>query len=178
MSALLAQAPRLGRAEPFSRHDPQGCGGFTGEAQGKVGPRCTKRHDWGSGRIASIQKFSSQVIDYARQLSTRWQRGGKHPQRTRYPQAVDCCFPLSGAALYAARRSDVLAARPRESPDEAKARASELPDDLLSRVQQTSVQSSSQNGGQRSGFVHDAAEDDLREQDTLAAQGVVGLTVR
>jgi hypothetical protein len=100
--------------------------------------------------MASIQKFSSQVIDYAERLSEMADAAeGKHPQRTGRTSRW-LLLPASGAALYALLKSDTFSRQAKGVMDEAKARASELPDDLLSRVRQTSVESSSQNGGQRS----------------------------
>ena len=97
--------------------------------------------------MASIQKFSSQVIDYAERLSEMADAAeGKHPQRTGRTSRW-LLLPASGAALYALLKSDTFSRQAKGVMDEAKARASELPDDLLSRVRQTSVQ----NGGQRSG---------------------------
>jgi hypothetical protein len=100
--------------------------------------------------MASIQKFSSQVIDYAKRLSEMADAAeGKHPQRTGRTSRW-LLLPASGAAVYALLKSDTFSRQAKGVMDEAKARASELPDDLLSRVRQTSVESSSQNGGQRS----------------------------
>jgi hypothetical protein len=100
--------------------------------------------------MASIQKFSSQVIDYAERLSEMADAAeGKHPQRTGRTSRW-LLLPASGAAVYALLKSDTFSRQAKGVMDEAKARASELPDDLLSRVRQTSVESSSQNGGQRS----------------------------
>ena len=95
--------------------------------------------------MAGIQKFSEHVIDYAERLSNMADAAeGKRPQRraTRW-----LLLPASGAALYALFRSDTVSRQAKEVVDEAKNRASELPDDLVARVRQSSGQSSSQNGG-------------------------------
>jgi hypothetical protein len=100
--------------------------------------------------MASIQRFSSKVIDYAERLSEIADAAeGKHQQTTGRTTRW-LLLPASGAALYALLKSDTFSRQAKGVMDEAKARASELPDDLLSRVRQTSVESSSQNGGQRS----------------------------
>lgn len=100
--------------------------------------------------MASIQKFSSQVIDYAERLSEMADAAeGKHPQRTGRTTRW-LLLPASGAALYALVKSDTFSRQAKGVMDEAKARASELPEDLLARVRQTAEQTSSQNGGQRS----------------------------
>ena len=75
-------------------------------------------------------------------------------------------LPASGAALFAVVRSDFFSRQAKEVMDEAKTRASELPDDLMSRVRQTADELSSDNGsGQGSSRTRDDAEAD----DTEAA---------
>jgi hypothetical protein len=100
--------------------------------------------------MASIQRFSSQVIDYAERLSEMADAAeGKHQQRTGRTTRW-LLLPASGAALYALLKSDTFSRQAKGVMDEAKARASELPEDLLARVRQTAEQTSSQNGGRRS----------------------------
>ena len=99
--------------------------------------------------MAAIQKFSAQMIDYAERLSGMADAAegkGVHSELTLRRWLV---LPATGAALYALVRSDFFARQAREVVDEAKTRASELPDDLLSRVRQTAVQAASGNGSQR-----------------------------
>ncbi|HYK06150.1 MAG TPA: hypothetical protein VEW11_00130 [Gaiellaceae bacterium] len=96
--------------------------------------------------MGTIQKLSSQVIDYAERVSEMADAAqGKHHQRagltTRW-----LLLPASGAALYALLKSDALSRPAKEVMDEAKARASELPDDLLSMVRQSTSGTSSRNG--------------------------------
>ena len=96
--------------------------------------------------MGTIQKLSSQVIDYAERVSEMADAAqGKHHQRngstTRW-----LLLPASGAALYALLKSDALSRPAKEVMDEAKARASELPDDLLKMVRQSTSSTSSRNG--------------------------------
>jgi hypothetical protein len=98
--------------------------------------------------MSGIHKFSSYVIDYAERLSDmadaaegkRRHRGGG---TTRW-----LLLPASGAALYALVRSDAFSRPAKEVVDEAKTRASELPDELVARVRQTAGRTSAaENGG-------------------------------
>jgi hypothetical protein len=92
--------------------------------------------------MAAIHKFSSHVIDYAERLSLMAdaaQGKGRHRGRaTRW-----LLLPASGAALYAIVRSDSFSRQAKEVMDEAKSKATELPDDLVARVRQTNARSSS-----------------------------------
>ena len=97
--------------------------------------------------MASIQKLSAQVIDYAERVSEIADVAqGKHQQRagrtTRW-----LLLPASGAALYALIKSDSFSRQAKDVMDDAKSRASELPEDLLTRVRQSA---SSKNGSQSS----------------------------
>jgi hypothetical protein len=95
--------------------------------------------------MGTIQKLSSQVIDYAERVSEMADAAqGKHHQRTG-PTTRWLLLPASGAALYALVKSDAFSRPAKEVMDEAKARASELPDDLLGMVRQ-STSGSSPNG--------------------------------
>jgi hypothetical protein len=61
-------------------------------------------------------------------------------------------LPATGAALYAVAKSDFFARQARGVMDEAKSRAAELPDDLMTRVKQTTGHSASEakTSGRRS----------------------------
>jgi hypothetical protein len=97
-----------------------------------------------------IQDFSEQVTDYAERLSNMADAAeGKRPRggMTRW-----VLLPAAGAAVYALVRSDTFSRQAKGVVDEAKTRASELPDDLVARVRQTQgsqTSSSSNGGGQR-----------------------------
>jgi hypothetical protein len=99
--------------------------------------------------MAGIQRFSSQVIDYAERLSEMADAAeGKH-QQTNSKMSRWVLLPASGAALYALVRSDFFSQRAKDVMGEAKTLASELPDDLMARVKQSGQRTSSQNGSQR-----------------------------
>jgi hypothetical protein len=98
-----------------------------------------------------IQDFSEQVTDYAERLSNMADAAeGKHPRGGGMTRWV--LLPAAGAAVYALVRSDAFSRQAKGVVDEAKTRASELPDDLVARVRQTQSSPSSSTGngtGQR-----------------------------
>ncbi len=94
--------------------------------------------------MASIQKLSTHVIDFAERVSDMADAAeGKHHQ-TNGKLTRLVLLPASGAALYALARSDFFSRRARDVVDEAKTRASELPDDLMARVRQSGQRASTQ----------------------------------
>jgi hypothetical protein len=100
--------------------------------------------------MASIHRFSSQVIDYAERAAAMADaaQGRRQPtgRLTRW-----LVLPASGAALYALVRSDSFSRNAKTVVDEAKNKASDLPDDLVSRVREaTKSTSSSRNGSSSS----------------------------
>ena len=99
-----------------------------------------------------IHKFSAQMIDYAERLSdvADAAQGKNHSHRHAASTTRWLLLPASGAALYALVRSDAFSRQAKEVIDDAKTRASELPEDLIGLVRQTTERSSSQNGGTRS----------------------------
>jgi hypothetical protein len=85
--------------------------------------------------VAGIQKFSEQVIEYAERLSDMADAAeGRQHRRSAAKVTRWVLLPASGAALFALVRSNYFARQAKEVVDEAKSRASELPDDLISRV--------------------------------------------
>ena len=90
------------------------------------------------------------MTDYAERLSNMADAAeGKRP-RGRMTRWV--FLPAAGAAVYALVRSDAFSRQAKGVVDEAKTRASELPDDLVARVRQTQgSQSSSSGNGNGSG---------------------------
>jgi len=72
--------------------------------------------------MGTIQKLSSQVIDYAERVSDMADAAqGKHHQRTGLTTRW-LLLPASGAALYALVKSDAFSRPAKEVMDEAKAR--------------------------------------------------------
>ncbi len=86
--------------------------------------------------MAMIQKLSESVIDYAERVSDMADaaQGRRHQPVARMTRWV--LLPASGAAVLALVRSDYITRQAKGVVDEAKGRASELPDDLMKRVRQ------------------------------------------
>ena len=85
--------------------------------------------------MARVQKFSSQMIDYAERLSTM--ADAAEGKRQKPGAARWLLLPASGAALYALVKSDSFSRQAKGVMKGAKTRAAELPDDLLARVRET-----------------------------------------
>ena len=86
--------------------------------------------------MADIHKLSEQVIDYAERaanVADAAKGDRKNGAGTRW-----LLLPAAGAALYAVAKSDFFTRRAKVVATEAKTRASELPDDLMKAVRQTS----------------------------------------
>jgi hypothetical protein len=99
--------------------------------------------------MATIQKLSAQVIDYAERLSGMADVAeGKHRRRGAMRRWI--ALPASGAALYALVRSDFFSRQAKDVIDEAKSRASELPDDLVTRIRETVEEPSTGNASRSS----------------------------
>jgi hypothetical protein len=87
--------------------------------------------------MADIHKLSEQVIDYAeRTASVADAAQGKGKGNGLGARWL--ILPAAGAALYAFVKSDFFSRGAKVVADEAKSRASELPDDLMKAVRQTS----------------------------------------
>jgi hypothetical protein len=99
--------------------------------------------------MADIYKLSEQVIDLAERASDVADAAqGKGRRRGRVTTRW-FLLPAAGAGLYALVRSNVFSTQAKELVNGAKARASELPDDLLGRVRQPSQRSAAGNGATR-----------------------------
>jgi hypothetical protein len=97
--------------------------------------------------MADVKKFSEQMIDYAERLGNMVDAAqGREPVRT--PRARWLLLPAAGAGLYALTTSGTFTRQAREVAKEAKDRAAELPDALVTRVQQAASNGSS--SGRRS----------------------------
>lgn len=89
--------------------------------------------------MADIHQISKQVIDYAERAAdvadAAKGKGRSNAVGTRW-----LVLPAAGAALYALVRSDFVSRSAKAVAGEAKTRASELPDDLMKTVRQTTSQ--------------------------------------
>jgi hypothetical protein len=113
--------------------------------------------------MADINKFSEQVIDLAERFADVADAAKGKGNRRSGVGARWLILPVAGAGLYALGASGSFTRRAKRVMNQAKARASELPDDLLNRVQHTTgtttnrpkngrrpaTKSANRSGGQR-----------------------------
>ena len=101
--------------------------------------------------MADVHKFSEQVIDLAERLENVADAAkGKGIRKGNFGSHW-LILPAAGAGLYALATSGSFTRQAKNVMNQAKTRASELPDDLMSRVRQTSQKSASGSGGQGRG---------------------------
>jgi hypothetical protein len=84
--------------------------------------------------MADIRKFSERTIDLAERLADVADAAEGKRSRRGGMRASWLILPAAGAGLYALVTSGFLARQAKEVLDEAKSRASELPDDLARRA--------------------------------------------
>jgi len=93
--------------------------------------------------MADIKTLSEQVIEYAERAANVADaakgKGSGNGAGARW-----LILPAAGAALYAFVKSDLFTRGAKVVADQAKSRASELPDDLMKTVRQTSQPTSRQ----------------------------------
>ena len=99
--------------------------------------------------MADIHRFSEKVVDLAERLEdVADAANGKGIRRgslgTRW-----LILPAVGAGLYALATNGSFARQARGVVDQAKTRASDLPDDLVARIRQASQKTSSRGNGAR-----------------------------
>ena len=90
--------------------------------------------------MADIHKLSEQVIDYAERaanVADAAKGDGKNGAGAKW-----LLLPAAGAAVYAFVKTDFFSRGAKVVAGEAKTRASELPDDLMKAVRQTSQKTS------------------------------------
>jgi hypothetical protein len=99
--------------------------------------------------MSRIHKFSEQMIDYGERLSKMADAAeGKKRQPTKIGRWM--FLPAVGAGVYALVRSEYFSRQAKEVVDEAKSRAADLPDDLMTRVQQAKNGRATRSGPSRS----------------------------
>ena len=86
--------------------------------------------------MGGIQSISEQVIDYAERVSDMADAAQGRNRRVGSTLTRWVVLPASGAALFALARSNYVSRQAKDVVDGAKSRASELPDDLMTRVRQ------------------------------------------
>jgi len=96
--------------------------------------------------MADIKKLSEQIVDLGERLgNVADAASGKD---TRAPRARWLLLPAAGAGLYALTTRGALTRQAKEVAKEVRTRASDLPDELMSRVHQGT--GSARNGRQSS----------------------------
>jgi len=96
--------------------------------------------------MADVHKFSEQVIDLAERLEDVADAAkGKGIRRGSFGSRW-VILPAAGAGLYALATRGSFARQAKGVMNQAKTRASELPEDLLRSVRQTSQKSGTTNG--------------------------------
>jgi hypothetical protein len=88
--------------------------------------------------MAGIQKFSEQVIDVAERLADVADAAQGKGVRKGGVRARWLILPAAGAGLYALATNGSLPRQAKVVLQQAKARASDLPEELFDRVQQAS----------------------------------------
>ena len=100
--------------------------------------------------MADVHKLSERVIDFAERTSAVADAAqGKSVRRRGVPRRW-LLLPAAGAGLYALMTNRSFTRQAKNVMNQAKDRASDLPEDLVDRVQQTTGQKSSSSSGSRS----------------------------
>lgn len=120
--------------------------------------------------MADINQVSARVIDYAERLSAmsdaaQGKRRGGGGRLTRW-----VVLPASGAALFAFVRSEFFTRRAKDVLDEAKTLATDLPEDLMGAVRQTTATASGSNGSQRSSGSARSSRSTSRQRKSSASK--------
>lgn len=101
--------------------------------------------------MADMDKFSERLIDLAERFAdvtdAAQGRGNRHGGSF---QARWLIIPAAGAGLFALGASGSVMRRAKSVAQQAKGRASELPDDLMKRVHRATRSSSATNGARSS----------------------------
>ena len=90
----------------------------------------------------AAHKISDQMIDWAMRLENASDAAKGKAVRRRAPSARWLLLPATGAGLYALATSGAFSRQAKDVMDQARTRASELPDDLMGRIRQTTQKSS------------------------------------
>jgi hypothetical protein len=102
--------------------------------------------------VADMNKFSEQVINLAERFADMTDAAqGKGNRKSIGARWL--IFPAAGAGLYALGASGSFKRKTKKVMNQAKARASELPNDLMNRVEQVSgvTENRSKNGARQTG---------------------------
>ncbi len=96
--------------------------------------------------MADIHKVSARMIDWAERMEDVSDAAkGKGIRRGSFGTRW-LILPAAGAGLYALATSGTFSRQAKDVMDQAKTRASELPEDLLGRIRQTTQKPAGGNG--------------------------------
>jgi hypothetical protein len=98
--------------------------------------------------MRTISTFSERVIDLAERLEDVADAAEGKGRRRSGSGARWLILPAAGAGLYALATNGSFTRQAKDMVDQAKTRATELPDDLMGRIRQGSSTSARRNGGQ------------------------------
>ena len=118
--------------------------------------------------MADVHKFSERVIDLAERTSAVADAAqGKGVRRRGIPRRW-LLLPAAGAGLYALTTNRSFKRQAKNAMNQAKERASDLPEDLVDRVQQTTGKKSSSASSSRPSTRKFASRTTQRRKTTSA----------
>jgi hypothetical protein len=94
----------------------------------------------------TVHRISEQVIDWAMRVEDISDAAKGKGSRRRGSGTRWLILPAAGAGLYALATSGAFSRQAKDVVDQARSRASELPDDLMGRLRQTTGKTASGNG--------------------------------
>ena len=118
--------------------------------------------------MADVHKFSERVIDVAERTSAVADAAQGKKVRRRGMPARWFLLPATGAGLYALITNRSLTRQAKNVMNQAKERASDLPEDLVDRVQQTTGQKTSSASSSRPSTRKSASRTTQRRKTTSA----------
>jgi hypothetical protein len=118
--------------------------------------------------MADVHRFSARVIDLAERTSAVADAAQGRRVRRRGMPARWLLLPATGAGLYALMANRSFTRQAKNVMNQAKERASDLPEDLVDRVQQTTGQKSSSTSSSRPSTRKSASRTSQRRKTTSA----------
>jgi hypothetical protein len=120
--------------------------------------------------MADVHRFSERVIDLAERTSAVADAAQGKGVRRRGTPARWLLLPAAGAGLYALMTNGSFTRQAKNVMNQAKERASDLPDDLVDRVQQSTGQKSSSASSSRPSTRKSASRTTRQRRKTTSAR--------
>jgi hypothetical protein len=114
--------------------------------------------------MADIRKFSDQVIDLAERLANVADAAKGKDTKTTGLRARWLLLPAAGAGIYAVATSGAFTRQAKTVVNEAKTRASDLPDELVSRVHEATGSANGQSKRSNAGRTTKRSEGQRRRK--------------